>query len=585
VGTAVGVILLLTFAVSLVPLVKAATAGFPDVSATHRYYAAITELTTRGIISGKTDGRFWPDDPVTRQQFAKMIVGTAGYPVSERDICPFSDVADGGATTFFPDNFIAVCAAKGITTGVTATTFDPHSNISRYQAVSMVVRAAADLLPGLLTAPPEDWKATAGWGDDPTHGANARLAEYHGLLAGLDLASLHPAGKMTRGEVSQVLANLLLKIAGDDRGDDATGLVGLDSWTRHVVDAHKPWQAVFITAADLDGDRRQDIVAGAWWYKNPGTPGGVWVRNEIGRPLNNMAAVHDFDGDGRPDILGTQGVGSGADARLVWAHNLGAGAFEVLENVEAGRGDFLQGAAVDSVGTGSRLGVALSWHVAGAGIQIVTVPADPLKGVWTWRQISPISQDEALSSGDIDRDGDVDLLLGTIWMENQSGSWVEHTLHDTKGAPYGRRDPDRNRLADINGDGRLDALVGYEAVSVDGKVAWYEQGANARSSWIEHQIATVVGPMSLDVADMDRDGDLDVIVGEHDLAHPSSAKLYVFENVDGAGSLWKQHLVYRGDEHHDGAQVVDIDSDGDLDIISLGWGHANVVVYENKAVH
>jgi hypothetical protein len=46
---------------------------------------------------------------------------------------------------------------------------------------------------------------------------------------------------------------------------------------------------------------------------------------------------------------------------------------------------------------------------------------------------------------------------------------------------------------------------------------------------------------------------------------------------------WNRHLVYTGDEHHDGAQVVDIDNDGDLDIISIGWTHNRVVLYENMA--
>jgi FG-GAP-like repeat len=90
--------------------------------------------------------------------------------------------------------------------------------------------------------------------------------------------------------------------------------------------------------------------------------------------------------------------------------------------------------------------------------------------------------------------------------------------------------------------------------------------------------------MSLDVADMDNDGDLDVVVGEHNLANPSTAKLYVYENADGHGFRWKEHVVYTGDEHHDGAQVVDIDGDGDLDIISIGWGHNQVLLYENMAL-
>ncbi len=77
----------------------------------------------------------------------------------------------------------------------------------------MVVRAADDLEPGLLGAPPPSWVGAAGWGDAPTHGANARRAEYNGLLAGLPLATLAPWGEMTRGEVAQVLHNLLGQLA------------------------------------------------------------------------------------------------------------------------------------------------------------------------------------------------------------------------------------------------------------------------------------------------------------------------------------------------------------------------------------
>jgi hypothetical protein len=212
VSVCVGAMLLTAVIVSLASLAFASD-GFPDVPATHPYFTAINDLASRNIIGGKTDGKFWPDDPVTRQQFAKMIVGTGGYPVSESDVCAFVDVQKSDASTFYPDNFVAVCAAKGITTGKTATTFDPTGNITRYQVISMVVRAADNLQPGLLAAPPAEWAATGTWGSDPTHGANARRAEYNGLLQGLLLAGLNPGGNMTRGEVAQVLHNLLGKLA------------------------------------------------------------------------------------------------------------------------------------------------------------------------------------------------------------------------------------------------------------------------------------------------------------------------------------------------------------------------------------
>ncbi len=214
-------------------------------------------------------------------------------------------------------------------------------------------------------------------------------------------------------------------------------------------------------------------------------------------------------------------------------------------------------------------------------MQTLSVPADPASDLWLVSLASTVTQSEALSAGDIDRDGDTDLLLGTQWLRNDlPQAWTPFDLHhpDTP-----NDQPDRNRLADINGDDRLDAVVAYEGANKLRHLAWYEQPADPTALWPEHIIDTIIGPMSLDVADMDGDGDFDVVVGEHSPANPDKASLYVFENQDGQGLSWKRHLVFQGDEHHDGAQVVDIDQDGDLDIISIGWTHSMVLLYENLA--
>ncbi|MGB9606076.1 MAG: FG-GAP-like repeat-containing protein, partial [Bryobacteraceae bacterium] len=105
------------------------------------------------------------------------------------------------------------------------------------------------------------------------------------------------------------------------------------------------------------------------------------------------------------------------------------------------------------------------------------------------------------------------------------------------------------------------------------------------TQWVEHLISyEVIGPVSLDVRDMDGDGDLDVMAGEHNYKDPGAARLLLFENVDGRGLKWKMHVISRGDEHHDGARAVDIDGDGDLDIVSIGSSHPRVLLYENRPI-
>lgn len=201
----------LLLALLLALLIVGPALAFPDVGPYHPYADAIQEMAAGGIVNGYLNGDFGPDDSVLRQQFAKMISLTLDLPAQEYE-CHFLDVDRNLSPTdpLFPDHYIAVCAAWGITTGVTATTFEPYEDMGRAQLITMVARAAG--LPGTAPAcrPP--------FGNfDATHYPWAALAYQADLLEGL--AGIGPGYDFwrpaTRGEVCQLLSNLLVWRASD----------------------------------------------------------------------------------------------------------------------------------------------------------------------------------------------------------------------------------------------------------------------------------------------------------------------------------------------------------------------------------
>ena len=363
-----------------------------------------------------------------------------------------------------------------------------------------------------------------------------------------------------------------------------------DQWSVHQLQSGElPYRSVYIYADfDIDGDNRKDIVTGGWWYKNPGSTSGNWVRKTIGGSFKNMAHIHDFDGDGDLDMLGTTGAYTGSD--LVWAENNGSGNFTIHTNIPSGNTNynepFLAGVAGANFQNGGPYQMAINWNGAestNSPVQLLTVPSDPVNTTWTLVDISSSSLGEDLQKGDIDGDGDLDLFQSSNWLRNNgNGTWS--TINT--GINYVTT-PDRAQLSDFDGDGDLDAVVGQLSLgsssSAKFEFAWFEAPANPAQPWIKHLLASDInGSLSVFAEDIDQDGDDDIIVGEW----RGDNRLIAFENDLCDSGTWIRHTINSGGtgfDHHDGARVVDIDNDGDFDIVSIGWDNIVPRIFENTS--
>ena len=176
---------------------------FADVTGDTPYASQIDHLAALGIIDGTGDGLFHPLDALRRQQFAKMIVLTLGYPVSENDTSPFVDV-DHVPGDLYPYHYVAVAYRRGITEGTKPGYFSPFGPLTRAQMITMVARAAQLQEPPAGYTPPFAAFSTV-------HYPFARKAASAGLLGGLlgmgpDYSFLAPA---SRGEACALLYELL----------------------------------------------------------------------------------------------------------------------------------------------------------------------------------------------------------------------------------------------------------------------------------------------------------------------------------------------------------------------------------------
>ncbi len=116
--------------------------AFPDVPNGKWYSDNIKYVKDHGIMSGYGDGTFGLNDSIARGQIVLMFYRLAGTPSTAGLANPFTDVPEGKYFT----EAVKWAVAKEITTGKTATTFDPYGNVTRQELAVFFARYAKNIL-------------------------------------------------------------------------------------------------------------------------------------------------------------------------------------------------------------------------------------------------------------------------------------------------------------------------------------------------------------------------------------------------------------------------------------------------------
>lgn len=158
---------------------------------------AITQLSYRGVLNGKSERLFTPNDNVTREEFAKIITVAFKLNLVNTE-CPFGDVDENNWA--YP--YIRSAYKAGIIKGVSDTEFGYGQNITREDLCVMINRM---LTVGELTLPQVDGGV---FGDDGEISDYAKESVYYLERAGIilgDGTNFNPKASATRAEAAKIV--------------------------------------------------------------------------------------------------------------------------------------------------------------------------------------------------------------------------------------------------------------------------------------------------------------------------------------------------------------------------------------------
>ncbi|GIW89311.1 MAG: hypothetical protein KatS3mg108_3635 [Isosphaeraceae bacterium] len=397
----------------------------------------------------------------------------------------------------------------------------------------------------------------------------------------------------------------------------ATGVVGCGLtaggpiWVRQEIDPRAGEVVYAVTVADVNGDRRLDVVAvtedAVLWYENPSWRKRVVVEGATARD-NVCIAARDIDGDGQIDFAlgaGWKPPDTVTPGTLQWLGRDGAGQWKIhIIEYEEPSIHRMRWADVDGDGVTELVIVPLQgrgtmgpdWG-AGKGVRIwvLRVPEDPTARVWA----SELADDtlhtahnfEAVS---LDDDPAEELIVaaweGVFRLDRlDDGRWTRTKLGDGyQGGDLPHRGASEIKLGKV-GDQARDCLATIEPWHGDRVVVYVRE---IESKWVRREVDTgVKWGHAVWFANVDEDPSQELIIGQRDprtdTVTPKGPGVFVYDLeswlMGGHDSGIEKWVVDDGGMACEDALAADLDGDGRPEIIAGGRATHNVVVYWNRS--
>ncbi|MCB1228710.1 MAG: VCBS repeat-containing protein [Verrucomicrobiae bacterium] len=192
-------------------------------------------------------------------------------------------------------------------------------------------------------------------------------------------------------------------------------------------------------------------------------------------------------------------------------------------------------------------------------------------GEWTEKPLAAVNAPVKTATFDFEGDGDRDIVVAGLGYLHPTDEKIgeAHLLINQGDETFKQIGliKDVERIADVqpgdfDGDGDTDFVIAHFGWRKTGGLSWMEQ--ESPTTFRRHDIIKINGPMRLEVLDQDDDGDDDFVV----LITQQHESLVLFTN-DGKGNFTNQILIRATHPAYGSSsfQMVDMDGDGDRDIL------------------